>query len=106
MRPKCLPDNREASVRASERMCESERETRRSGECGGEERASVRKRKRREEAGSVEGRSERKRSARKRGVWGGGGSFSYGDELKSWRRASKGRALFLRGWKTRSIHGR
>lgn len=26
MRPKCLPDNREASVRASERMCESERE--------------------------------------------------------------------------------
>lgn len=30
-------------------------------------------------------------------MWGGEGSFSYGDELKSWRRASKGRALFLRG---------
>lgn len=53
MRPKCLPDNREASVRASERTCESEREDARkrgvwregasereaqgNGECGGEE---------------------------------------------------------------------
>lgn len=30
-------------------------------------------------------------------MWGGEGSFSYGDELKSWRRASKGRAFYADG---------
>lgn len=61
MRPKCLPDNRKASVRACERA----------SEC-------AKAKERREEAGSVEGRSERacesERDARKRGVWREGAS--------------------------------
>lgn len=98
MRPKCLPDNREASVRASERMCESERETRRSGECGGEERANVTEEKTRG-SGECGGKERAKEKLEETGSVGGRRFLVRGRIKKLAARIEGTRSLFTRDGK-------